>query len=159
GQRLSRAKYSPLRLKMPIWRPFTWRTRGLPGTTSSTRATTCFSSLPKAVKLLGVGREDAALGFLVEGIFEGVARIVHVPMGIVGRKQQPVGPHPLDDIADLAGDLRLLDRLGGVPDVAAHVLGGWTLHLRALAAIARPDLVQPPGQRRRPGEAALHGHE
>src|SRR5262245_62556678 len=151
GQRLRSAKYSPARLKMPIWRPFTCRTSGVPGTTSPTRATTCFSGLRKAVELLGVGREDAGLGSLVERILEGVAGVVHVPVRIVGGEQQPVRPDPSDHVADMARHLQLLHRLGGVPDIAAHVLGRRALHVGRLAAMARTDLVATTDEARLPG--------
>ena len=55
--------------------------------------------------------------------------------------------------------LRLLDRLGRVPDVLAHIFGRRALQVRHLVAHARPVLVEPPGERRHPGEAALDQHD
>src|SRR5690606_19061945 len=125
---------------------------GTPALISSVRATTCFSFLRKVVELLGVERENAGQVFLLQRIFEGVPGIVHIPMRIVGSKEEPIRSDPVHQITQLGIYLGLLHRLGCVPDVPAHVFGWRTFDIREFAAVAFPDLVQTPGESRSPAE-------
>src|SRR5712692_3694904 len=101
GQRLSSAKNSPLTWNTTMSRPSTPTTLLPPGGISVVRATMCRAIDLKFVQRAGVGVEDLRpLGFRQRRL-EGEARIVEIPVRIVGREQQPVDADPFDQRAQM----------------------------------------------------------
>src|SRR5882724_1283709 len=157
GQRLASAKYSPPMLNTPISRPATSTILHCPGATSPARATTCrfIGASRQVVQRARVVPEHLALLRLGHRKLEDVLRMVEVPVRIVGREHQPVPAEPLDHLGEVLRVFRLLDRLGGEPDMLADVFRRRALDVRRLAPHPLPMLVHPPAKRRRPGEAAF----
>ena len=112
-------------------------------------------------------RADTALGvvpvhhglLLVRHLeLDGVARIVEVPVRIVGGEQHAVPADPVDHLDEMRGIVRLLDRLGRVPEMLAQIFRRRALEVRHFLAHALPMLVHAPAERRRPGVAGLDRH-
>src|SRR5690242_18101152 len=91
GQRLISAKNSSFTLKMPISWPAIETILQVPGAISLTGATTCRATgLLQAVERQCVLAEHQPLLLLGQRCLEGVARIVLVPVRIVGREHDAV---------------------------------------------------------------------
>src|SRR5947209_6031242 len=144
GQRLSSAKNSPLTWNTTTSRPSTSTTLLPPGGISVVRATMWRVMRSKLVERAGVAVEDfSSFGFR-ERRLEREARIVEVPMRIIGREQQPLDADPFDQGSQMLCFVRLIDRLGREPEMLAHVFGWTPLEVRHLAAEALEMLVHPP---------------
>src|SRR5208337_3390357 len=96
GQRLISAKNSSLTLKMPISRPATATILQVPGAISPTVATTC-RAIPslQTIERQRVLAEHHPLLLLRQRRLEGVARIVLIPMRIIGGEHDAVPADPL----------------------------------------------------------------
>jgi len=88
-------------------------------------------------------------------------RIVEIPVRIIGREHQPVRQpgRVLQQLQKLPRLVRLLHRLRRQPEVLTDVLRRRLLQLRHLLLELLPGRVEPSGQRRQPGEAALDQHD
>src|SRR5277367_6096275 len=89
-------------------------------------------SRSEPVNRASVGLEDFGPLRLREGGPKGKARIVEIPMRIIRRKQQPVDADPLDQRAQMPRFMGLVDRLGGKPEMLAHIFGRTALEVRHL---------------------------
>ena len=81
--------------------------------------------------------------------------IVEIPMRIVGGEEQPVDADPFHHVVEVLAPFRLFHRLRREPDMLADVFRRPALQMRRLVAQPSPVLVQPPHQRRQPGDAGL----
>src|SRR6201996_3031761 len=87
-----------------------------PGAISLTCATTCRATgLLQAVERQRVLAEHHPLLLFGQRRLEGVARIVLVPMRIVGREHDAIPADPLAGGQQIFRSLRFLDRLRGYP--------------------------------------------
>src|SRR3954453_1826210 len=136
GQRLINAKNSFFTLKMPISRPATETILQVPGAISLTGATTCraIGSL-QAVERQRVLAEHHPLMLLGQRRLEGVARIVLVPVGIIGGEHYAVPADPLARGKQILRPLRLLYRLRRNPDVVADVFRRQLLQMQPFPAL------------------------
>src|SRR6201995_4458170 len=107
------------------------------------------------VERAGIAAEDLAGLGPAQRRLEREARIVEIPMRIVRREQQPVDADPFDQRALMFGLVRLVDRLGGEPEMLLDVFRRLALEMRHLAAEAFKVLIHPPRGRRGPAEAAF----
>ena len=80
-------------------------------------------------------------------------------MRVVAGEHQAVGADPADHVGEVLAVVRLLHRLCGQPHVLAQIFGWRTLHVRNLVAHPRPIFVEPPRQRRQPGEPGLDDND
>src|SRR6185437_8077389 len=115
----------------------------------------CFSIRLELVDCTGVGVEDLPAFNLGQRRLEGEARVVVIPVRIVRREQQAVDADPFDQLPQVPGFIRLVDRLGREPEMLADIFAWLALQMRHLAAEALEMLVHPPHRRRNPAEAAL----
>src|SRR5258707_4720520 len=121
GQRLSSAKNSPLTWNTTMSRPSTSTTLLPPGGISVVRATMCRAMASKLVQRAGVAIEDLDPLRFRQRRLEGKARIVEIPMRIIRREQQTVDADPVDQRSQVPRLVGLVDRLGGEPEVPAHI--------------------------------------
>src|SRR6201991_2888611 len=168
GQRLSSAKNSPLTWNTTMSRPFTSTTLLPPGGISVVRATmcrvillgliswTCLLDLrSELVQRAGVAAEDLAALRLRQRRLERKARVIEVPVRIIRREQQPVDADPFDQRTQVPCLVRLVDRLGGEPEMLLHIFRRAPLEMRDLIAKTLEMLIHPPHRRRDPAEAAF----
>src|SRR6266849_442344 len=159
GQRLSSAKNSPLTWNTTMSRPSTSTTLLPPGGISVVRATICRVIESKLVQRAGVAAEDPGPLHLRQRRLESKARIVEIPMRIIGREQQTIDADPIDQRSQVPCLVRLIDRLGGEPEVLAHIFGRTPLEVRDFVTEALEMLVHSPHGRGNPAEAAFDEHE
>src|SRR3984885_261478 len=144
GQRLSSAKNSPLAWNTTISRPSTLTTLLPPGGISLVRATMCRVMTSKLVQRAGVAVEDLRPFHFRQRRLEGETRIVEVPMRIIRREQQAIDADPFDQRAQVPRLVGLVDRLGGKPEVLAHIFGRASFEMRNFIAEAFEMLIHSP---------------
>src|SRR5262245_5076320 len=145
---------------MTISRPATVTTLRLPAAISEVVATTWRAiASPKLVDRPRIGVEDLGTFAVRQRRLEGKARVIVVPVRVVGGEQQPIDPNPLDHGAQVRTVLGLLDGLRGKPETLAHVLRWWPLQVWHLVPEALPVLVHAPRDGGYPAKAALDKHE
>src|SRR6202040_65168 len=94
-----------------------------PGGISVVRATMWRAMESKLVQRAGVAIEDFCAFRFAQRRLEGKARIVEIPMRIIRREQQAIDADPFDQRAQVPRLVRLIDRLGGEPEMLAHIFG------------------------------------
>src|SRR5438270_612397 len=72
---------------------------------------------------------------------------------------QAVDADPFDHRTEVPRIVRLVDRLGGEPEMLADIFGRLALQMRHLAAKTLEMLVHPPRRRSNPAEAAFDEHD
>src|ERR1700733_13234418 len=148
GQRLSKAKNSPLAWNTTTSRPSRVITLLPPGGRSVVRAMAndqCLRS--EFVDSAGVGLENLDPFRLAERRLESKARIVEIPMRIVRRKQQAIDADPFHQRAQMLRFIRLVHRLRGEPEMLPHIFRGLALEMRHFGAEAFEVLIHPPHRR------------
>src|SRR5829696_268648 len=153
-------------LKTPIERPATSTILRSPGGISSALATVYLANLPdhqphsERIECPSVLVEDLLLEFARQPYLERSIRIVEVPVRVVrGEHQHVVGTEVIDDLEKVLRVRRFLHRLGREPHLLPDVLRWRPLEERYFLAQTLPVLVEPPHERRQPGEATLHDHD
>src|ERR1700730_1429038 len=102
------------------------------------------------VNRAGVGVENLPpLGFRQRRL-EGEAGVVVVPVRIVGGEQQAIDADPFDQLAQMLGFIRLVDRLRREPEMITHIFGRLAFEMRHLTAETFEMLIDPPDRRRGP---------
>src|ERR1700744_522434 len=112
-------------------RPATSTILLLPGAISLTGATTCRATgLLQAVERQRVLAEHHPLMLFGQRRLEGVARIVLIPMRIVGGEHDAVPTDPFAGGQQVFGALGLFDRLRRHPDIRTYILRRQALEVR-----------------------------
>src|SRR5262245_12770618 len=131
---------------------------------SPTAATTCLAmlvstSFVEPIKRLGVAAIDLVAALLAETRRQRQEWIVEVPVRVVAGEQDLVPADPLHHVEDVIGLLRFLHRLGRDPEMLAQIFRRRLAQMRDLVLHALPVLVEPPAERRDPGETRLDQYD
>src|SRR5258705_6895169 len=101
----------------------------------------------KLVQRASVAVEDLEALSFAQRRPEGKTRIVEIPMRIIRREQQAIDADPFDQRSQVPGLVRLVNRLGGEPEVLPDIFGRTPLEVRDFVAEAFEMLVDPPHRR------------